>query len=243
MTSTRDHYQAHLGPIYSWMVGDLESAFARSTAELEALDLPRLDAGTAVDLGAGFGLHAIPLAQRGYSVTAIDTCEPLLAQLRARSATLPITCVNANMLAFGNYVHSTIDLVLCMGDTLTHLPDIASVESLIAQVAAALAKDGLFIATFRDYISTPLQADQRFILVRSDEQRLLTCFLEYAGQHVTVHDLLYERKYGAWQQRVSSYRKLRLAPEWVLSKLTECGLAARRSAGPAGMVQIVATKT
>jgi SAM-dependent methyltransferase len=243
MTTTQDHYQNHLGPIYSWTVGDLEAAFARSIAELEALDLPRLDAGTAVDLGAGFGLHAIPLAQRGYSVTAIDTCEPLLAELRARSAALPITCVNADMLAFGSYVHSTIDLVLCMGDTLTHLPDIASVESLIAQVAAALAKDGMFIATFRDYVSAPLQADQRFILVRGDEQRLLTCFLEYAAQLVTVHDLLYERHDGRWQQRVSSYRKLRLAPEWLISKLTDRGLAVRRTAGPGGMVQIVATKT
>jgi hypothetical protein len=106
-----------------------------------------------------------------------------------------------------------------------------------------LLKDGLFIATFRDYVSAPLQADQRFILVRGDEQRLLTCFLEYAAQHVTVHDLLYERKDGRWQQRVSSYRKLRLAPEWLISKLTDCGLAVRRSSGPGGMVQIVAAKT
>jgi SAM-dependent methyltransferase len=243
MTSTLDHYQSHLGPVYSWMVGDLEAAFADSTAELEALALPRLDAGTAVDLGAGFGLHAIPLARRGYAVTAIDACELLLAELRARSATLPITCVNADLLTFANYVHSTIDLVLCMGDTLTHLPSLDSVEALIAQVSAGLAKDGLFIATFRDYVSAPLQADQRFMLVRSDEHRLLTCFLEYADQHVNVHDLLYEREHGHWQQRVSSYRKLRLDPQWLVSKLTDSGLAVRLGAGPGGMVQIVATKT
>ena len=243
MTTTLNHYDAHLGPIYSWMVGDIDGAFARSAAELDTLDLPQLAAGTAVDLGAGFGLHAIPLAQRGYSVTAIDTCEPLLAQLRARSAALPIACVNADILGFSTYVRSTIDLVLCMGDTLTHMPDIASVESLFAEVVESLAKDGMFVASFRDYVSAPLLADQRFILVRSDEHRILTCFLEYGDQHVTVHDLLHEWKDARWQQRVSSYRKLRLAPEWVASKLTERGLAVRRDAGPSGMVRIVATKT
>lgn len=243
MTTTLDHYDAHLGPIYTWMMGDMDAAFARSNEELDSLDLPKLDAGTAVDLGAGFGLHAIPLAQRGYSVTAIDTYEPLLAELRARSAALPITCVNADLLAFGVHVHSTIDLVLCMGDTLTHLADSFLVESLFAQVAESLARDGIFVATFRDYVSAPLQADQRFMLVHSDAHRVLTCFLECQQQHVSVHDLLLEWKDGRWQQRVSSYQKLRLAPEWVVSRLANCGLTVRRDSGRGGMVRIVATKT
>jgi 2-polyprenyl-3-methyl-5-hydroxy-6-metoxy-1,4-benzoquinol methylase len=31
-----------------------------------------LAGGTDVDLGAGFGLHSIPLAERGFAATAID---------------------------------------------------------------------------------------------------------------------------------------------------------------------------
>jgi 2-polyprenyl-3-methyl-5-hydroxy-6-metoxy-1,4-benzoquinol methylase len=55
------------------MVGDLEAASARADAELDAIGLPAMASGTAVDLGAGFGVHSLPLARRGYRVTAIDT--------------------------------------------------------------------------------------------------------------------------------------------------------------------------
>ena len=54
-----DHYAHHLGPVYTWMVGDLDAAFSRSAAELDALPLPSKAAGTAVDLGAGFDFDLV----------------------------------------------------------------------------------------------------------------------------------------------------------------------------------------
>jgi hypothetical protein len=58
-----------------------------------------------------------------------------------------------------------------------------------------------------------------------------------------VHDLLNEREQGQWRQKISSYPKLRLAPEWVESQLSKLGLQVRRDAIPSGMVRIVGTKT
>jgi hypothetical protein len=54
------------------MLGDVAAAFAASEAELESLGLPAKTTGYAIDLGAGLGLHAGPLAARGYSVIAVD---------------------------------------------------------------------------------------------------------------------------------------------------------------------------
>jgi hypothetical protein len=129
-----------------------------------------------------------------------------------------------------------------MGDTLTHLPGRPAVESLLAEVAASLAPDGVFAATFRDYATSELKGEQRFILVRADTDRVMTCFLEYGDHQVTVHDLLHQKEDGRWRQTVSSYPKLRLAPEWVMLKLSELGLRVTREATPSGMVRIVATK-
>jgi SAM-dependent methyltransferase len=254
MNTASEHYAGHLGPVYSWMVGDLDAASARATSELDALGLPRDARGVAVDLGAGFGLHALPLARRGYSVIAIDSCQTLVGELQRRAAGMPIRAVVGDILDFPKYVSKPVEVILCMGDTLTHLPERASVEHLFADVAALLTVTGQFVATFRDYVATPLEGDRRFIPVRSDENRILTCFLEYGEDTVTVHDLLHERVNGQsplgtsplprlqWQQRVSSYRKLRLHPEWVAAKLGERGLKVRTGAGPAGMTMVVATK-
>lgn len=128
-----------------------------------------------------------------------------------------------------------------MGDTLTHLPDRQSVEQLIAEVAETLVHGGTFIVTFRDY-STPLVGPKRFIPVRSDSDRILTCFLEYEDETVMVHDILHERAGAEWHQRVSAYRKLRLSPEWVTRALEAKGLLVIREQGLAGMVRLVAKR-
>jgi 2-polyprenyl-3-methyl-5-hydroxy-6-metoxy-1,4-benzoquinol methylase len=241
-SSVENHYAHHLGPIYTWMTGDLDAAFARSAAELDALPLPEKQGATALDLGAGFGLHVLPLARRGYAVTAIDSCKTLLEELTARSAGLSVRAVHADLLGFRAHLKSPVDVILCMGDTLTHLSTHAHVESLLEDVALSLAPGGLFAATFRDYSAAPLQDDARFILVRSDADRILTCFLEYGDAGVTVRDLLHQRENGAWQLRVSSYCKLRLAPEWISERLNRLGMSTRRDTSAGGMTRIIARK-
>jgi predicted TPR repeat methyltransferase len=81
-------------------------------------------------------------------------------------ALISLRTVNADLLAFRTHTPKPVDVIVCMGDTLTHLPNQSSVESLFGDVAASLSPGGLFAATFRDYVSAPLQGDARFILVR-----------------------------------------------------------------------------
>jgi SAM-dependent methyltransferase len=240
MNSIAQHYDDHLGPVYSWMVGDLDAALVRSDADLAALPLPDRTTGLAVDLGAGIGLHALPLARRGFSVLAVDACQALLDELKSRSGTLAIHPLHADLRHFRASLDTEADIVLCMGDTLTHLPDRASVEQLFADVAMSLREGGFFVATFRDYVSAPLQGDGRFIPVRSDAQRILTCFLEYEETAVRVHDLLHEREGTQWRLRVSSYPKRRLDPEGVVDALRSRGFAVQPATAQNGMVRVVA---
>jgi SAM-dependent methyltransferase len=241
MATVADHYEAHLAPVYLWMSGGVDAAFARGNAEIAAL-LPHLATGTtAVDLGAGFGMHAIPLGRRGYSVVAVDSSTLLLEELRRHAAGLPVSAVQDDLLSFQRYVNSRVDLILIMGDTLTHLPDRSAVQTLIARAAESLCPGGQFIATFRDYTSA-LAGDARFIPVRADENRILTCFLEYGDDHVDVHDLLHERQGSVWQFKLSGYRKLRLSPAWVGGALDDAGFSVRNEPGPSGMVRLIATR-
>ena len=242
MTAVLDHYEKHLGPVYLWMVGGFEAALARSAAELDSLHLAKRVGGTAVDLGAGIGAHALELAKRGYSVTAIDTCQALLDELKSRAGALPVHTVKADLLDFPSSAPRPIDVLLCVGDTLTHLPDLSAVAALFAAAAAALSEDGVFLTTFRDYVSVPLRGADRFILVRADEDQMLTCFLEDSDAAVTVYDVLHRREGGHWHLRVSSYPKLRLAPQWVVLQLQSLGLIVQRDSAPGGMVRIIARR-
>jgi 2-polyprenyl-3-methyl-5-hydroxy-6-metoxy-1,4-benzoquinol methylase len=122
MTSVTEHYANHLAPIYLWMAGGSEAALRAGAAEIEALKLPLADRATVLDLGAGFGMHAIPLARKGMRVTAIDSSAELLRVLGQLAGNLPIQVMQDDLLAFQRHVAEQPAAILCMGDTITHLP-------------------------------------------------------------------------------------------------------------------------
>lgn len=239
----RAHYDDHLGPIYGWMIGDFTQALTAAGEELRAVGVVPGRGRSAVDLGAGLGAHALALAGLGYEVTAIDTCAVLLDELRAhaRGRGHAVTAVQADLLEMRRHCPRPHDVILCMGDTLTHLESLNAVERLFDDVTAALAPGGRFVATFRDYSGPPRRGADRVIPVRQDDHRRLTCVLEYTDSTVVVQDVVHERTAAGWSLRVSSYRKLRLAPEWACMVLGQRGLPGRVEPGPNGMARLVAT--
>jgi hypothetical protein len=239
--SVQDHYSQHLGPVYAWMAGGIDSATQLGAEELEDLGIVPSASGLAVDLGAGFGMHSIPLARKGFKVLAIDSCVALLDELNAQKGKAPIEAVNDDLQWFHRHLSARPELVLCMGDTLTHLESEEAVSGLIKSIAAELPSGGRFVMTFRDY-STPLTAEKRFIPVRSDDNRILTCFLEYSESHVKVHDILHERDGNVWNLSVSAYQKLRLSPKWLARMLEETGFAVKQDTGASGMVRFLACR-
>lgn len=242
MTGTQAHYDELLGPVYSWMAGDFGAACARNEALFDRLGLAPSGRAPAVDLGCGHGVAAVPLAARGFDVVAIDFCRALLDELEAVRGELRIETVEADLGDFRRHVDGPAAAVVCLGDTLPHLPDLGSVERLVRDVAAALAPGGTFVATFRDYVSRELEGDARFIPVKSDADRILTCMLEYTPDGVLVHDLLHTRDAAGWHQHVSSYRKLRLDPERLGELSASAGLVVRECAASNGLVTFAATR-
>ena len=238
MTTAQKHYEQLLAPIYVWMAGGVESALAAGAQDVAPL---APGDGLAIDLGAGFGMHAIPLARAGYEVVALDTSRELLDVLRENSAGLAIRAVDDDLLGFRRHVSTAASLVVCLGDTLTHLASTDDVERLVRDVAASLRPGGRFVATFRDY-THPATGDARFIPVRSDANRIHTCFLEEQPDHVLVHDIVHERDGATWRMKVSSYPKLRLAPAAVAEALRYEGLEPTVAPGARGMVRITAVR-
>lgn len=236
------HYEDFLAPVYSWMMGGAHSALERGRRELVESGILDDCPTFAVDLGAGFGMHAIPLARAGARVIALDSSAQLLRELVTLSEGYEIRAIRDDLLRFGDHLPTQPDLVLCMGDTLPHLPDRTSVTTLIERVAERLAIGGRFLVSFRDYTAEREGAD-RFVSVRHDERRLMTCFLEFDADSLRVHDILHELHDGTWHMRVSAYSKLRLSPAWVQAQFERCGLTGAAVAGQAGVIRLLGTRT
>ncbi len=231
MSAVTDHYQQLLSEHYVWMFGvPFEEKVAEQKAILERVMStlqPPLPHGLALDLGSGPGFQSIALAQLGFSpIVAVDTSPELLAELKTRSSSYAIEIRNADVTAL-----DAIDLpappaiAVCMGDTLTHLASRQEVEKLFAAVFNKLAPGGAFALTYRD-LTGELRGTDRFLSVRSDDHKIMTCFLEYENEDsVAVHDLVHIRQPNGWTLEKSSYRKLRLSSERVAATLRKAGFS------------------
>jgi SAM-dependent methyltransferase len=197
--------------------------------------------GIAVDLGAGCGFQSIPLSQIGFSVSAIDSSKKLLAELRQNAQGLAIKTINDDLLNFDRCCPGPIELVVCMGDTLTHLSTRKTIRHLLRKIFKALEADGRLILSFRD-LSVELSGLDRFISVRNDANIVFTCFLEYEKSHVKVHDIVYQRKHDRWDLKKSFYKKIRIAPQWIKEVLQSLGFRIETFAVHDAVACIIARK-
>jgi len=241
MPTVEEHYSRLLSDVYSWMYGGWDASLARYTEFFLARGIAPRGSKRAVDLGAGCGFQAIPLARLGFSVTAIDLDRKLLAELERHRGDADVETVGADILEFRRHTPKPAELIVCMVDTLLHLDSQAAVAQLAADVFAALEPGGTFIVTFRDFTVETKELD-RFIPVRNDDNVVFTCFLEFEPDTVKVHDLVYRRTDGHWDLAKSFYRKLRLPTAWVVVTLREAGFAHVETGLDRGLVVLTAKK-
>jgi SAM-dependent methyltransferase len=195
----------------------------------------------AIDLGAGHGLQTISLAKLGFEVYAVDFNQQLLEELRQNAQHLSVQTVQDDLLNFLENTSLNASAITCMGDTLTHLESLEQVSTLIQLAEKRLVQGGKLVLSFRD-LTRKLAGEQRFIPVRNDDNRILTCFLEYFPDRVIVHDILHEKIDGRWQQRVSSYAKLRLDENMVKSLLERNNFRVISSQTINRMIYLIAEK-
>ena len=239
MATVKQHYDEVLSDVYSWMLGGFESGIQRNTQFIKKHKLTPQGSGIAIDLGAGCGFQSIPLARVGYNVSAIDLDAKLLRELKRNSDNLEIKTVQGDLVDFDKNLNSGVELIVCMTDTILHLESREKVVSLFDKALATLEPEGKFIITFRD-LTYELKDADRILPVRSDENIIFTCFLEYEPKTVKVHDFVYRKSAGEWKLSKSFYRKLRLSEAWMREQLTQCGFSKTDSTVESGVVTVIA---
>lgn len=223
MAGVQDHYETLLADHYTWMFGvPFEQKVEEQAGLLRraGVDAP----GTAIDLGCGSGFQSMALCRLGArKVYAVDTSRKLLDELAGRADGVPVETVHGDLLAFRSLVRAVPDTIVCMGDTLTHLPDRRAVDDLFGMVAAVLPTGGRFVLGYRD-LDHPLAGVDRFIPLRGTADKIMTCFLEHQGDVVMVHDLVHVRDDDGWRLFKSVYPKLVLPLAEIRRSLEAHGL-------------------
>jgi SAM-dependent methyltransferase len=245
MASVSEHYERLLSTHYVWMLGvSFEEKVKEQKAFLSQTLGPLPKPALAVDLGCGPGFQTIALAELGFSpVIAVDTSSELLEELRSHVGEFPVQIKKVDLRELPAIVPAgQATVIVCLGDTLTHLPGKGDVTALFRAAFDVLRPGGRFVVTYRD-LTTEVYGTDRFIPVRNDEDKIMTCFLEFeSAEWVVVHDLVYVREGAGWSLKKGSYRKLRLGVEWVCEELGKAGFRGVSRDLSGRLVGVAATK-
>ncbi|MBD0690797.1 class I SAM-dependent methyltransferase [Streptomyces sp. CBMA123] len=113
---------------------------------LDYLRAARTTGGPVLDLGAGTGRFAVPLARQGFDVDAVDRDPARLARLGTWASTLPdshpgrVTTIRADLADLT--LHRRYGLVMMAGGLILELPE-AVRPVLLRKIAAHLTRSGV----------------------------------------------------------------------------------------------------
>ena len=129
---------AHFARFYDQIMGDRSPLIERVRGYLRRY---QPDAGSLLELGCGTGAVLAGLAG-GLRVTGVDASPEMLAAAAARH--IPgVRLVAADISRFS--LGTRFDVVICVFDTLNHLPTFDAWAAMFGQVDAHLAEGGLFV--------------------------------------------------------------------------------------------------
>ena len=171
-----------------------------------------------LDCACGIGTQAIPLAQRGYELTATDISSEAIARATREAAARAVNLefAVADMRKLDRSISPPFDAVIACDNAIPHLLDDADLDTALSSIASCLGSGGVFVASVRDYDA--LRKDgvsgvPAVLRQRADGREIVGQAWEWSDdlERIRIHlYVLHEQSAGKWRTSVHStwYRAL-----------------------------------
>jgi len=201
-------------PLYDAFSGDYDR-FVEWEGRL-AYDLPflvgeleRAEAHGLLDVACGTGWHAIALSQRGYEVVGADISTRMIELARQNAARqgVPVRFVQAGFGQLSGQVDKGFDGLICMGNSLPHVPDAEALRETLVDFAAVLRPGGVLIIQQRNFDQVWSQ-HQRFMPLQTrdegDEEWIFFRFYDFGEESITFNMVTLRREGRRWDFQVEA---------------------------------------
>ena len=135
------------------------------TMTKQILDKYLPESASVLDLGAGTGAYAFPLAEEGYQVVLADLSEDLIRQAKQEKEESGndniISCDIVNAIDLSIYADERFDAVLLLGP-LYHMTEEWERKKCIAEIERVLKQGGVIFASFIPYLSGSIAIVDRY---------------------------------------------------------------------------------
>ena len=207
-----------------------------------------------LDAACGTGMHAIAFARAGRDCTGADLSPVMVEKARqnARSAGVPVRFEVAGFGELSSRIGGSFDAVTCIGNSLPHLLDDASLRACFTDFAGLLKSGGILVIQNRNY-DRLLREPQRFMpLASRTDGKGETLFLritEYTMAAATGAEsidftlIVLKKRNGVWSQTVQSTPLRALRRSTLESELARAGFSSVRVYGGYGFTPFDAPGT
>lgn len=150
-----DRYRL-LASDYHWFYDDIRLRLGSDTpgVRLAIHGLP--DGARVLDAACGIGIDSLALTRRGFTVTASDVSEEMLAEAERRSAHLDVAArprlIHSPWLDLGVHLgRGRFDAVFCIGSSIAHAAGPDEMTEAFGVFRSLLAPSGVLILDTRDW--------------------------------------------------------------------------------------------
>jgi glycine/sarcosine N-methyltransferase len=222
--STPEEFYDSLAPQYD--------AMTNFTARLgsEALILQPLvdefNIRRAADMGCGTGLHVLALSTLGVDAAGFDISANMIREAVGHAAelALPARFTQGSFLAPELEDAEPFDAVLCLGNSLPHVPDIGALKGILAYWKRCLRSEGVIIIQLLNYLNL-LRSKERIVGIRKTGPVTTVRFYDFTEPYLTFNILTIREEGGRITHALQSTRLLPLTKDDLASAAIETGFS------------------
>ena len=170
--------------------------------------------GQVLDAACGTGMHALALAKHGYQVTGADLSHGMIEQARHNAVEAGLA-VRFEAVGFSElapiFGPGSCDALLCLGNSLPHLPDSEHVVATLKDFAACLRPGGLLLVQNRNFDAV-MASHERWMepqsYHRDQAEWIFLRFYDFDPDGLISFHMITLHRQGTegWSQQVSTTR-------------------------------------
>jgi len=220
-------YYDRLAAVYHLFFEDL-----RESMEMEGRWLAEIlgsrSAGRVLDASSGTGRQSIPLALRGFDVTAADPSAGMLRIARQMAATFGVTLpfVRSSFVELPRHFGAEFDAVIAMGNSLCHAGGPSEIRESMRAMAHCVRDGGICIVGIKDFQHILIQR-RRFhphrIVDGPDGRTLLFEIWDYEEPELGVTTFVVDQTASGWDTRTAVAREYMLSDAELRALAAEAG--------------------
>jgi glycine/sarcosine N-methyltransferase len=203
-----------------------DQLFPANPAQINLIEKHASPAARILDIAAGTGNQALILASKGYAVTATDGSVEMINKINEKSKIENIS-IQTLCLEMENIqeITSSFDVIVCIGNSLSHLTTLTSISETIKEVAKLLESDGTFFVQIVNYDRVIEEKIHSLPVISKPNGLIFERTYEFEQEHILFHGKLTVEQNGEQTQFESTVPLYPLQSYQLVSILQSAGFS------------------